>query len=188
MFSYYGHIGYLAENGGKIRATNGNSSYGDYGCVAEGVDATEIPITGFVDNKAGQATVANVTTDGERVLTLEYLNAGRDYDLGGGTANIAITGEGYNLGTVTPVYRTGGVMEVRLLETVADPSNLGGADYKFVSNNAQIGNATQITISNTDTNTSGAIVGMGIFIKAGLGAGQYSGQSRHRVRRDRPER
>ena len=174
VFSYYGHIGYLAENGGKIRATNGNSSYGDFGCVAEGVDATETPITGFVDNKAGQALVANVTTDGERVLTLEYLNAGRDYDLGGGTANIAITGEGYNLGTVTPVYRTGGVMEVRMLETQTSPSNLGGADYKFVSNNAQIGNATQITISNTDTNTSGALVGLGIFIKAGLGAGQYA--------------
>ena len=174
VFSYYGHIGYLAENGGKIRATNGNSSYGDFGCVAEGVDATETPITGFVDNKAGQALVANVTTDGERVLTLEYLNAGRDYDLGGGTANIAITGEGYNLGTVTPVYRTGGVMEVRMLETQTSPSKLGGADYKFVSNNAQIGNATQITISNTDTNTSGALVGLGIFIKAGLGAGQYA--------------
>ena len=174
VFSYYGHIGYLAENGGKIRATNGNSSYGDFGCVAEGVDATETPITGFVDNKAGQALVANVTTDGERVLTLEYLNAGRDYDLGGGTANIAITGEGYNLGTVTPVYRTGGVMEVRMLETQTSPSNLGGADYKFVSNNAQIGNATQITISNTETNTSGALVGLGIFIKAGLGAGQYA--------------
>ena len=174
VFSYYGHIGYLAENGGKIRATNGNSSYGDFGCVAEGVDATETPITGFVDNKAGQALVANVTTDGERVLTLEYLNAGRDYDLGGGTANIAITGEGYNLGTITPVYRTGGVMEVRMLETQTSPSNLGGADYKFVSNNAQIGNATQITISNTDTNTSGALVGLGIFIKAGLGAGQYA--------------
>ena len=174
VFSYYGHIGYLAENGGKIRATNGNSSYGDFGCVAEGVDATETPITGFVDNKAGQALVANVTTDGERVLTLEYLNAGRDYDLGGGTANIAITGEGYNLGTVAPVYRTGGVMEVRMLETQTSPSNLGGADYKFVSNNAQIGNATQITISNTDTNPSGALVGLGIFIKAGLGAGQYA--------------
>ena len=26
VFSYYGHIGYLAENGGKIRATNGNLS------------------------------------------------------------------------------------------------------------------------------------------------------------------
>jgi hypothetical protein len=37
VFSYYGHIGYLAENGGKIRATNGNSSYGTYGCVSEGV-------------------------------------------------------------------------------------------------------------------------------------------------------
>ena len=31
-------LGILAETGGKIRATNGNLSYGDFGCVAEGVD------------------------------------------------------------------------------------------------------------------------------------------------------
>jgi hypothetical protein len=28
VFSYYCHIGYLAENGGIIRGTNGNNSYG----------------------------------------------------------------------------------------------------------------------------------------------------------------
>ena len=29
VFTYYSHIGYLAETGGRIRATNGNNSYGD---------------------------------------------------------------------------------------------------------------------------------------------------------------
>ena len=38
VFAYYNHIGYLAETGGKIRATNGNNSYGDHEPVAEGVD------------------------------------------------------------------------------------------------------------------------------------------------------
>ena len=51
VFSYYGHMGYLAENGGKIRATNGNSSYGDFGTVAEGVDLTDTPINEYVDNR-----------------------------------------------------------------------------------------------------------------------------------------
>ena len=31
VFTYYAHMGYLAENGGAIRATNGNNSYGNFG-------------------------------------------------------------------------------------------------------------------------------------------------------------
>ena len=79
VFSYYGHIGYLAENGGKIRATNGNSSYGAFGTVAEGVDSTEIPITGQVTNQYFEAIVHNVFTDGNNILALEYSNAGINY-------------------------------------------------------------------------------------------------------------
>ena len=79
VFSYYGHIGYLAENGGKIRATNGNSSYGDYGTVAEGIDSTETAITATVDNYSTEAKITNVLTDGNNILTFEYLNAGVGY-------------------------------------------------------------------------------------------------------------
>ena len=79
VFSYYGHIGYLAENGGKIRATNGNSSYGTFGTVAEGVDVTEVPVTGKVTNQYFDAVVHRVLTDGNEVLTLEYANAGVNY-------------------------------------------------------------------------------------------------------------
>ena len=79
VFSYYGHIGYLAEAGGKIRATNGNSSYGTFGTVAEGVDVTEVPITGKVTNQAFDAVVRSVFTDGNNVLALEYTNAGNAY-------------------------------------------------------------------------------------------------------------
>ena len=79
VFSYYGHIGYLAENGGKIRATNGNSSYGAFGTVAEGVDVTEVPITGKVTNQNFDAIVHSVFTDGNNVLALEYSNAGVAY-------------------------------------------------------------------------------------------------------------
>ena len=79
VFSYYGHIGYLAENGGKIRATNGNSSYGTFGTVAEGVDVTEVPITGKVTNQSFNAIIDNVFTDGNNVLAFEYSNAGQAY-------------------------------------------------------------------------------------------------------------
>jgi len=79
VFSYYGYIGYLAEAGGKIRATNGNSSYGTFGTVAEGVDVTEVPVTGTVDNRSFDAIIDRVITDGSAILSIEYLNAGINY-------------------------------------------------------------------------------------------------------------
>jgi len=80
VFTYYNHIGYLAENGGKIRATNGNNSYGDFGSVAEGIDETETPIKGKVDNQQLEAQIAFALTDGENeILQLEYSNAGQGY-------------------------------------------------------------------------------------------------------------
>jgi len=170
VFAYYNHIGYLAETGGKIRATNGNNSYGDYGSVAEGVDPTEIPVTGVVDNRSTDALVANVFTDGDQILALEYSNAGREYS----DANIQIVGTGYGLSGVTPTYNTGGIYSIRLTETVTDPeSNLGGEGYLTATNAAQEGNLTSITIAVTDTNASGAYIGMAVWITEGLGAGQY---------------
>jgi len=168
VFSYYGHIGYLAENGGKIRATNGNSSYGAFGTVAEGVDITETPITGNVNNNALEAFVTNVMTDGNNILTLEYGNAGVNYTAGATT--ITPSGEGF--GALIDEVQTvnGGVFEVRLL----DPAeNFGGLDYITSENVAQSGNATQITLSNTDTRLDAAYVGMAIYITSGVGAGQY---------------
>ena len=168
VFSYYAHIGYLAENGGKIRATNGNSSYGDFGTVAEGVDITETPVTGTVNNRENDAIVSNVLTDGNNILTLEYLNAGVNYTPGGTT--ITPIGEGFNA-TVSAVNTVnGGVYEVRLL----NPSdNFGGADYGSATNTAQTGNSTSITLSNTDVALSAAYTGMAIWIVSGTGAGQY---------------
>jgi len=173
VFSYYGHIGYLAENGGKIRATNGNSSYGEFGTVAEGVDSTETAITGTVTNQFFDAVVQNVLTDGDEVLTLEYLNAGVNYTSGG--TSIAITGEGFGATVNAPQVHNGGVYEVRLLDAVGSETGLfGGSGYITVQNTAQTGTTTQITISNTDNRSSAAYVGMAIWIIAGTGAGQYA--------------
>jgi len=169
VFSYYGHIGYLAENGGKIRATNGNSSYGDYGTVAEGVDSTETPITATVNNYANEAVVANVLTDGNNILTFEYTNAGVNYT--SGATSFTVTGEGFGATTSAVNVTNGGVFEVRLLEPSDD---FGGDGYVTATNTAQTGNTTQITLSNTDVATSPAYVGMAVWIVAGTGAGQYA--------------
>jgi hypothetical protein len=169
VFSYYGHIGYLAENGGKIRATNGNSSYGTFGTVAEGIDITEIPVIGTVDNYALQAFATNVLTDGNNLLTIEYLNAGVNYTPGGTT--ITAFGDGFGLAIDQVQTVDGGVFEVRML----DPNNdFGGEGYIAASNVAQGGNATSISISNTDTRLSTAYIGMAIYLTAGRGAGQYA--------------
>jgi hypothetical protein len=109
VFSYYNYIGYLAENGGKIRATNGNNSYGTYGAIAEGVDPTETPITATVDNRGEQAYIQNVIVSGSEVLLLEYGNAGVDYT----SATYTINGAGSGATTVGTEIRDGGVYQVR---------------------------------------------------------------------------
>ena len=76
VFAYYNYSGYLADFGGRIRATNGNSSYGTYGVIAEGTDTGEEPIyAAVVDNLSQDALISNVIpTDGEEeVLRFEYL-------------------------------------------------------------------------------------------------------------------
>lgn len=170
VFSYYAHIGYLAENGGKIRATNGNSSYGTYGCVAEGVLLAEIPITGSVNNRTTEATVESAISgnSGDQILILEYSHCGQDYT----SANFVFTGAGINA-AVTPVYRAGAVYEVRV-KALGDSSFVGGANYKIASNNAQTGDSLTITIASNDTNTTAQFLGMRIIIVSGTGTGQYA--------------
>ncbi len=81
VFTYYNYVGYLAENGGRIRAANGNSSYGTFGVIAEGFDATEIPLTGAVFNKSTQvqASVQSSLGLNAQLLKLQYGNSGRNY-------------------------------------------------------------------------------------------------------------
>jgi hypothetical protein len=81
VFSYYGYSGYFAEGGGRIRATNGNSSYGVYGVIAEGYDSTETPLTGTIFNQSSQvqATVQSAYGSSAQLLRLNYSNAGSAY-------------------------------------------------------------------------------------------------------------
>jgi hypothetical protein len=81
VFSYYAYAGYFAEAGGRIRATNGNSSYGTFGVVAEGFDDSEIPISGFVDNQYYEATATPFSSLGTsaEILKIQYSHAGENY-------------------------------------------------------------------------------------------------------------
>ena len=170
VFSYYAHIGYLAENGGKIRATNGNSSYGTYGCVSEGYDASETPITGTVNNRNQQAQVAAAFAGqaSDQILVLEFSNAGQNYT----TASFSITGSGTGISTIADEFRDQSIFEARVLGP-GDSSAAGGSGYVTAGNNAQGGTSTSVTIATNDQNDYTVYAGMRVIITSGTGVGQY---------------
>ena len=177
VFSYYAHIAYLAENGGRIRATNGNNSYGDFGSVAEGVDPTETPDTGIVDNRLRfEAVVDRIVTNGSNLTQFEFINAGIDYT----EITYTITGGGTSASIETDEFRDEAVFEVRMLDLIDDSTlaeevagNLGGFGYITNSNTAQGGAATSVTIAATDGESSTAYIGMKLVLTGGAGAGQF---------------
>jgi hypothetical protein len=173
VFSYYSHVGYLAENGGKIRATNGNNSYGDYGSVAEGVDASETPLTAIVDNRNYQAEVGLANTSGSAAYNFEFKHAGEHYTPQGTVGQV--NGSGVNASVVMDETRDGAVFQIRLTD-LADSTgenDFGGTGYITAANTAQTGSTTQITIAATDSELSTAYVGMFIYLDGGTGVGQY---------------
>ena len=177
VFSYYAHIGYLAENGGRIRGTNGNNSYGDFGSVAEGFDANETPILAVVDNKAFTSSVGSTLTDGvNRVFQFEYDNGGLDYT----EATWTVSGGGAGADVEQDDFRDGGVYQVRLIDNTDDSTlaeeidgNFGGFGYISNANTSQGGTTTSLTLSAVDDEITGAYVGMFLLITAGTGSGQY---------------
>ena len=170
VFNYYGYAGYLAELGGRIRATNGNSSYGTYGVIAEGVSSKETPIYGTINNKGAQAQITNTVTDSLRqILRFEFGNAGSNYS----NAVHTINGAGYNAAAIADEFRDGAVSETRIID-LNNAEGFGGSNYVTAANAAQSGNTTQITIAATDQAISSAYVGMRIQIVAGTGVGQFA--------------
>ena len=170
VFTYYAHIGYLCETGGRARATNGNNSYGTFGSVAEGVDPDEIPVTAIVDNSTQyNATISNVFTNTDELLRLEYSHAGNDYT----EAKIDIFGAGTGEELIADEFRDGAIHRIEIGETVESPSNAGGTNYTIVSNTAQAGSLTDINLAATDGSLSSAYIGMAIYITGGAGVGNY---------------
>ena len=160
VFTYYNYAGYLAELGGKIRATNGNNSYGTYGSLAEGVDTFETAITATVNNRYNPATVTNVVTDSvNQVLRLEFGNAGSNYN----AVTWTIGGTGYNAAAVGNEFRDNGVFQTRILTP--------GTNYVTQANTAQGGALGYITLAATDQAISAAYIGMRVQVTGGTGVG-----------------
>jgi hypothetical protein len=170
VFNYYGYAGYIADKGGRIRATNGNSSYGTYGVIAEGISSKETPLYGNVNNQGAQAQITNTVTDAlNQILRLEFGNAGVNYT----NAAYTINGSGFGATAIGDEFRDGAVFETRII----DPNNsseVGGTSYGQAANAGQTGDTTEITIAATDQALSSAYVGMRIQITAGTGVGQFA--------------
>jgi len=170
VFNYYGYAGYLAEFGARIRATNGNSSYGTYGTIAEGVDTYEEPITATLNNRYFQGYITNVVTDAtNQILRFEYNNAGQNYT----NTTHSISGSGYSAVAIADEFRDSSVFQTRLID-LNDGLGKGGTSYVTASNVAQTGDAVSITVAATDTALSSAYVGMRVQLTAGTGVGQYA--------------
>jgi hypothetical protein len=175
VFTYYCHIGYFAEDGGVIRATNGNCSYGTYGAIADGVDASETPATAKVFNRANQASVAAAFAGDfvDEIQILEWANMGQDYT----SATATFSGAGINASVIFEEFRDDAVFEARRLDANAGTAliaqEIGGSGYVVVQNNAQTGDALTITIATNDANSIAEYLGMRILITSGAGTGQY---------------
>jgi hypothetical protein len=170
VFAYYNYSGYLADFGGRIRATNGNSSYGTYGVIAEGTDTGEEPITATIDNLSQDAIIYGVPTDGEEeVLGFEFANVGTGYT----NAEVAISGTGFNAAVKVDEFRDRAVVETRIID-LNDGNGIGGSDYITAQNVAQGGSAVHLQLAATDFALSTAYVGMNAQITAGTGVGQYA--------------
>ena len=170
VFAYYSYAGYMAEYGGRIRATNGNSSYGTYGVIAEGIDSYETPIYGRLNNRANPAYVTGVVTDGvNAIYRLEFENAGSAYT----NAIPTINGSGYNIVAIQDEFRDSAVFESRLVD-LNNGQGIGGSNYLTASNVAQTGTVGTVTIANSDIQLSSAYIGMRIQLTGGTGVGQYA--------------
>jgi hypothetical protein len=160
VFSYYAYASYFAEAGGRIRATNGNSSYGTYGVIAEGYDTTESPASGVVFNRSSQVQ-ANVQSSlglNATLLKLAYANAGSAYNTT--TTNMLY----YSNNLVNPVWSQDGTLSI-FQNSIAPTGNAeawtltsttGTAGQGYIYENVPIQPAAAIYNGLTGINLSGS--------------------------------
>lgn len=168
VFTYYNYIGYLAEDGGKIRATNGNNSYGNYGSVSLGSNLVETPITATVNNRYSDATIQQALCFEGAITKLFFANAGTNYT----QATYSIVGSGINAILTANEFRDLAVYEARIVDR-GDSTNLGGLGYTFNIGQAQQGNTQVIRLASQNSASAADYEGLRLFIESGTGAGQY---------------
>jgi hypothetical protein len=163
VFTYYAHIGMFAKAGGIIRATNGNSSYGDFGAVADGIDPEETVRFGQINTRTEQAIVASAFAGEilDFILAFEFRNCGQNYT----TASYTITSSGAGATAIQEEFRDNAMFECQILSA--------GSGFSQYGNQAQFGGTLNITLATAETVTEANILGMRIILISGEGTGQY---------------
>jgi len=163
VFSYYAHIGMFAQDGGIIRATNGNSSYGDFGTVADGIDPEETVKFGQINTRTEQAIVAAAYAGEilDFILALEFRNCGQNYT----TATYTITSSGAGATAIQEEFRDNAMFECQILTA--------GSGFSQYGNQAQTGGTLTITLATAESAVESDVLGMRIIIISGEGTGQY---------------
>jgi len=172
VFTYFCHIGYLATNGGILRGTNGNNSYGEFGSVAEGFDEIETVKTASIDNRQNEAQFSDAFTfgtDKQEILAIGYSHAGQDYT----SADITFGGTGSFAEGNFVEFRDNAISNVRIIAP-EDSTPEGGLNYTNIVNNAQGGDNTKIKLATADSGDPAEYVSQRIVIESGLGVGQYA--------------
>jgi hypothetical protein len=175
VFTYYCQIGYFAEDGGVIRSTNGNNSYGRYGSIADGSDDTETPqeVTVFNRNNEAQVSTAFAGGNTDQIFIFEYSNSGQEYT----DADATIIGAGSNAQVeYDSSFRDNSIFEARLTRQLGDSGTKGGTGYLTRQGSAQetLGASSTIKLSTNDvTQDVSEILGMRLIITDGTGVGQY---------------
>ena len=163
VFTYYAHIGMFALDGGIIRATNGNSSYGDFGAIADGLDPEEVVRYGKINTRTEQAQIASAFAGevNDYILALEFTNAGQEYT----SASYSITSSGTGAIAVQEEFRDNALFQVQTLSA--------GLGFVLTGNQAQLGNEYTITLAASESVLEATILGMRIILISGEGTGQY---------------
>lgn len=174
VFSYYAQVGYLTTNGGIIRGTNGNNSYGTYGSFADGSDPREIPQNATVNNRQQEATATVFAGDfTDAIQVIEWSHAGEQYS----QVTATFVGAGVGASTAFEDFRDDAVFNCVILDTSdTEVQRIGGGGYVRAQNNAQINSGdslTSIVIASNDPNTEETYLGCRIILTSGPGTGQY---------------
>ena len=170
VFTYYNQVGYLAESGGIIRATNGNNSYGTYGAVASGIDPNETALVAKVWNRDNDPVVDSVFAGefSDEIFALQYDHCGENFT----SATATVTGAGIGASLLFEDFRDGGLYESRLVNP-EDSGATGGVGYFVAQRNAAEGDTTSFKLEQSDGSSAAQIVGLRVWIVSGVGTGQY---------------
>ena len=163
VFSYYAHIGMFAKDGGIIRATNGNSSYGDFGAIADGIDPNEAVRYGTINTQTTDALVDSAFAGeiNDYILGLEFRHCGQNYT----TASYSFQSSGSGAVAVQEEFRDNAMFEMQVLSP--------GSGFEIRGNQAITGGTTSITLATAESALAAEIIGKRIIIISGEGTGQY---------------